>query len=388
MTNTKEYQLGEFKFVGAINEDFNQKIAIDSSKDLLRENDIRTIVDVTQIFDDERQNIDTFRIYGELEYFSQLNGIPKDYTSIVDFFIPYTGTSAKNIFDDFEFYIVKPATGFTETPSGTFANGYIRNFEVLSSLDNVDIYPIGFANNIFGERQYSFNFNIDFNIKDDVDGLGFPITELYLYAQYNPQTNGNNNAETMQRYQFVAGAFSSFTPVTLFPGDIITGDRITFDLENYQQIIEENARYLISTPVTSQVVDGTNVSSLQWIYNPFTPIQLKVFSNEVSRVNSGNTSYDEVQRIPEYALPLDNDGNFVWRDLLDKGFIDPLTGEGVNYPFVNKRHYLFNNYIISITPNLSHTPTNKVFKDIIFESNELINTSPTSNLNNIGKLCS
>lgn len=387
MINTKQYQLGQFKFSGSTNQDFSQKISLESSRDLLRENDIRTIIDVTQIFDDERQNIDTFRTYGEFEYFSLLNGIPKDYTSVNDFFIPYTGTSAKNIIDDFEFYIVKPATGFTDV-TGTFPNGYIRNFEVLNSIDDIDIYPIGFANNIFGERQYGFNFAIDFDIKNDIDALGFPITELYLYVQYNPQNNGNSNAETMQSYQFVAGVFASFTPVTLFPGDTIVGDRITFNLNNYQQIIEENARYIISTPVDPITVDGTNVTQLQWIYNPFIPIKLKVFSNEVSRVNTGNTSYDEVQTIPSYALPLDNNGNFVWRDLLDKGFVDPLTNEGVNYPFVNKRHYLFDNYIISIKPYLSHIPTEKVFKNIIFENNELINTSPTSNLNNIGKLCS
>lgn len=383
----KEYQLGQFKFSGSTNQDFSEKISLESSKDLLRENDIRTIIDVTQIFDEERQNIDTFRIYGEFEYFSILNGTPKDYTSVNDFFISYTGTSAKNIFDDFEFYVVKPSSGFTQVPSGTFPNGYIRNFEVLSSVDSVDIYPVGFANNIFGERQYGFNFTVDFDIKNDIDGLGFPITELYLYSQYNPQTNGNGDSEAMQRYQFVAGAYTSFTPVTLFPGDVITGDRITFDLENYQQIKEEDASYVVRTPVDNIIVDGQSVDELRWEYNPFTPIQLKVFSNEVSRVNTGNTSYNEVQRIPEYALPLNN-GNFVWRDLLDKGFIDPLTAEGVNYPFVNKKHYLFDNYIIDIKPFLAHNPTNKVFKNIIFENNEVINTSPTSNLNNIGKLCS
>ena len=58
---------------------------------------------------------------------------------------------------------------------------------------------------------------------------------------------------------------------------------------------------------------------------------------------------------PIYAQ-VNNDSTVSWRDLLDIGFFQPTeTGRiGVDYPFVNFRHYLFGEYPIYIRRQLGN----------------------------------
>ena len=139
--------------------------------------------------------------------------------------------------------------------------------------------------------------------------------------------------------------------------------------------------YEIDTPY------GGSSDILRWIYKPFIPITIRVFSDDLERINTGSTSVEEVDLIPFYATPIDDEGNVVWRNLLDKGFIDPLTNIGVNFPFINNRHYVFQNLIVSIQPQLNHPNTANVFNQILFNNNELISSQPSSQLDNINDKC-
>ena len=55
------------------------------------------------------------------------------------------------------------------------------------------------------------------------------------------------------------------------------------------------------------------------------------------------------ETFPEYAQ-INNDGTISWRDLLEIGLFEPTEfgRRGVDYPFVNTRHYLFGEYPIYI----------------------------------------
>ena len=123
-------------------------------------------------------------------------------------------------------------------------------------------------------------------------------------------------------------------------------------------------------------------------YKPFIPIRLRYFANEVNRVNTGTTSYDDLMSIPTYATKIDNNGNYVWRDILPQGYIDPLTGIGVNYPFVNGRRYLFSTIVLTVIPDMDDIDTAIAFDNMWFSNNSTIkNKKPKSDLNNIGKPC-
>ena len=93
--------------------------------------------------------------------------------------------------------------------------------------------------------------------------------------------------------------------------------------------------------------------------------------------------------IPTYATILRTDDIFVWRNLLEQGFTDPLTGDGVDYPFINKRRYLFSPIILDVVPNLSETAyTLPAFQEVWYSNDaETIDITPTNDLDDIGKPC-
>jgi len=107
-----------------------------------------------------------------------------------------------------------------------------------------------------------------------------------------------------------------------------------------------------------------------------------------------NPEIRKVNIIPDYALMRPTSGKYVWRDILPQGYIDPLTGEGVDYPFFNKRRYLFSAIILDVYPNLSTDDWNEylnsitTFSEISYIKNaENIDKTPLTELNDIGKPC-
>ena len=393
MDEITQIQLGESQHVNSINQDITIKMELSSSKESLMEYDVNSVVDVTQVFDNERQTTNIYRLHGKFEYLSLLNGLIPTYTKNEDFFARQSLTTiTKTLLTDFKFYILKPIpeSGVKLADGVTISSGYvelisdsryIKNYEVISLSTNTEVFNAGFANNLFEEQQYGFILNADFNLTDVYDGLNFPLTELYLYAEYQP-TIGKSN-ETISRKTYNSNGDTSgiepFTATTLNLADIISGDIINYDKAQFTQTLYNRQEYTIRTDLS--------VNWLQWKYNPIIPITIRTLSDDLSRVNISGTSVIDIALKPDYATKIDDDGNYVWRNLLDIGFIDPLTGVGVNHPFINNRHYIFNNIIIPIVPDLDDSRTLSVFSSITFAANTFINSQPASNLNNIGESC-
>jgi len=53
--------------------------------------------------------------------------------------------------------------------------------------------------------------------------------------------------------------------------------------------------------------------------------------------------------IPDYAYYSNLSNSFRWRDLYTYGFID-TSNIGVDYPFLNGKHYPYSNYIFRLYP--------------------------------------
>ena len=345
MDKNFEILFGANKNVNSIAVDNYDKFTLENKRNNLLEYDVRNVLSVTEVFEAERQGTEVYRIYGGIEYLSILNGLDENYSELVNFFQPFYctgGTCAfKDIYDSFNFYLVRPFTGYTNIELDESA--YIRQFEVIATPDDFDLFNAGYSKNVYNEDKFEFMFTKDFNVAGMVDEFGFPPTELYLYAQYNPATN-SNGSETMKRREWgeVSGEtqISGYTPTPLIVGDVIQGDKIDYFPDTFTQMPLEDAQYYIRTKYNY----AWGSRWLQWKYNPFIPFKLRYFSQELRRANTGGTSYDQSTNIPYYATDL-GDGNYVWRDILKQGYIDPLTGNGVEYPFVNKRRYLFSNVI-------------------------------------------
>jgi hypothetical protein len=367
--------LGSQKNTNSVNVDTYDRIELFNNTSELMEYDVNDAVNETDIFNLEREENAIYRIYGRIEYMSLLNGLINNYTVFQDFLTPRLNGNSKTIENSFEFYLVKPATKHTQLSSSIF----VRYFEVIATPNDFELFPIGFSNNVYGEQTYAFNFKKDFDVSTYFDTFNFPITELFLYIKYIPTIT-----EVLKYTYWNTGIVPVRTLLNTTPlviGDTVYGDLINYNKSEFLQTPVSGQTYYISTTCS-------DVSTLIWKYNPFIPFTLRYFSNELDSANTGSTSYDIITTIPDYATPIDNKGNLVWRDIQPQGYVDPLTGIGVDYPFINKKRYLFSRIILSIIPDMTDSNTKQVFNNIWFSKNaSSLNTIPMTNLSNIGAPC-
>ncbi len=395
-----EILLGSKKNIKSTDVDNFNKIELSRKTSTINEYDVRNVLSVTDVFDAEREANQIYRIYGRIEYLSLLNGIKNDYGILPDFFTKYPVGTFRSIVDSFNFYMVMPTTATTLTQ--TSSTLYTRKFKVLAKPYNFEIFPAGFSNNVYNEQTYAFSFSVDFDVSDLVDGFGFPLTELYIYAEYIPRTNVYNTPELMYytKWNSTGSTRQVFTPTSqpievgntlVSSGGYPIMDIVEYGKSQFYQSSYSEQVYYISTPylnITRYYGNSYTYENKQitWNYKPLIPIRLRYFANQLNQVNTGTTVYDETNRIPYYATNLGG-GNFVWRDILPQGYTDPTSGLGVDYPFINKRRYLFTSIILDVTPDLTDSNTWNVFKNIKYSTPTVLNTSPSTDLNNIGKPC-
>lgn len=388
MDKKLEIQLPELRNVESVNVDLQEKIVLNNKNSELNEYSIRNVLSATEVFDAEREANEVYRIYGRIEWMSLLNGITPNYDELQHFFLPYYYTAQQTMLDKFDFYLVKPSTGYTKVED--FSNVYIRYFEVLATPNEIDIFPAAFSKNVFSDQGYVFNINIDIDISDSYDEFGFPTTELFLYCQYkksaapnpaelvsmikwNPDNANQIEVDLLTTTQFIGSHLTAQNGVKI--SDVVEYDKLNFSQEEFNQ-----QNFIISTPYDGQ--------RLEWEYNPFIPIRLRYLSDSLYQANSGSTNYNLVQSIPNYATSIDSDGNFVWRTILPDGYIDPFTGTGVDNPFINKKRMSFSSIILDTIPNLAHGNTNFVFNEVNFDTPIKIDELPINDdINDIGKPC-
>jgi hypothetical protein len=386
MDKNLEILLGSDKNVNSTTIDTYDQITLDKKSANIVQYDISNVLSVAKVYEQERENTEKYRIYGELEWFSMLNGLKTNYDKLNDFFLPYyDGYSYKDIYSSIDLYLVRPASGFKRL--STNYQYYRRDFEVIATPDQFELHDAGYSKNLFYNKKHIYTINTDIDVTNFRDSFGYPPTELFIYAQYNRGTNGVGKSETVKSTDWSTITQSAYTKAfssqTLEIGDIIEGDKIEESYSEYKyEQIEQQIHYIS----TSYVDTDDKEQSLSWKYNPFIPLRLRYFSNEISRGNESSTAYDQKEGIPDYASNVGDD-NYIWREILQQGYIDPLSGEGVDYPFLNGNRYLFTSSILDIPPDLSDTNTAEVFDQINFATPTILNISPEGDINDIGKPC-
>lgn len=538
MDNKVEILLGSQKNINSVNADNYNKIELTNNVSEITEFSINDVVNSTEVFDAERESNEVYRIYGRIEYLSLLNGLKGFERILNDFFNPQSSGDSKNIFNSFDFYLVAPSpyTGVTYTNFSN-TNKYRRSFRVIAGKDDFELYPAGFTNNVYGEQVYAFNFKSDFDVSDYFDKLGFPLTELFLYAQYRVSGDDQMSYTTWSTIDGGVPSKITLNTVDQVVGDYVVrnnntkiNDIVEFISEEYYQALVDPQIFYIRTSYKQ----GSTTKWLEWSYNPFIPFRLRFLDSVVSTAKlseivesttfldvyavssptteinltkstaqilrkssdsiekwdssstpnftwnalagelvftipapitydinfrtqiylpNGNDKYiaeiymeeyrvglfswneipntrrkflttnsiqtihitrtysagDSIRiktnlipnpdkrmmfEIPDYALMLTSEGKYVWREILPEGYIDPLTGVGVDYPFLNKRRYLFSPIIFDIVPNLNedddfkHQNTLDVFSEISYSKYATnIDITPLTELNNIEKPC-
>jgi len=384
-------QLGQTQNVNSINVDEYFYTNLQSPSVELLPYDQTSVINASQLFDDERQASEVYRVYGTVNFMSIINGLKRNYTTVDDFFTrPRIGDEANNLTKNlpycFDVYLCR-ALGNTFTGSTVLVSGntkinsttYQLKYEILTNLTSCEIYKSGFGKNIYYDQQYSYDFNVDIDIANQYDSFGKPLTNLYLFFNYRPSVNGLSQSETVQKRTF-SGSKVSRPYTTYVAGDVIEGDWVFYLPENFEEIVTQRQEFYVTFYCTGAV------SALQFKYNPLIPIKLRDFGDELITANISGTSETD-QSIPNYAVKLDNDGNYLWKDLLPNGYIDPLSNRGVNYSFVNERHYVFSNIVLGLNTELNDAATAALFATIEFGPNTKQYNKPTSDLNTLGNKC-
>ncbi len=382
--------LGKEKHVDSTNNNEFSSVQLENQIDEINEYDIRHTISATEVYDVERQDTNIYRIYGKINYLSLLNGLNNKYKKVNELFTPYycsgeTNCNFRNIFSDFKIYLLKSSTGFTKILNDDIT--YIRNFEVIATPNELMLYNAGFSKNIYNDQEQAFHFIIDFDISTYFDAFNFPCTDVYLHFEYIPHTNGYNQIETVKTTKWDINTGNEL--IALHPyqtyniGDIIYGDKIEYGETIFYQTVVKNQKYYITLPYKED--DGTD-KTIEFTYNPFIKIGLRLFSDRINKVNSKTLSYEEKAKIPEYATNIEND-TYVWRNILPEGYIDPITNKGYDFPFLNKKRYVFSSIVLPVLPNLENANTLDVFQHIKFDNPTEINIKPINNINNIGKPC-
>lgn len=393
MSEIYEIQLGSKKGVNSVNVDEYLYTNLKGTSVEILPYDQTSVISAAQLFDDERQASQDYRVYGTINFMSIVNGLHKDYDSVYDFYTrPRIGEEisglTRNITNCFDVYLCRAlgntfSTGGTVIVSGnTLVSGatYQLKYQVLTNLNNFEIYNSGYGKNIFYDQIHSFDFNIDFDITDQTDSFNKPLTNFYLFFNYTPKANLHGKLET------VSGNTLSGTKVTrpylvYSGGSVVDGDWVFYVPQNFEEILVQQKEYYVSYYCT-----GGTGNAIQFKYNPFVPVKIRDFGDEFITGNISGTSETDSQ-IPSYAVKLDDAGNYLWKDLLQNGYIDPLSGKGVNYPFINKRHYIFNNQVLKLVVELNDPVTASTFANIKFGPNSIVSNSPTTDLTNLGSKC-
>jgi hypothetical protein len=297
--------------------------------------------------------------------------------------------------------IIPTANHVLRRMDGTPSDYYIRKFEVLTT-NNYETYDASYSSSIYPEtavnnlgvsnKTWLFHFISDINLGELVSHRGGVVKELHLcvlkragskpydwtnvtsHWDFNAHSaNTQNGIETVSKRIF--GGVGSIVhnsgrtmddPGSLYYGDIVEYNRkdiiekvlteVIFRFGINSGYVNDIQQLVISPAVTLPFPTGViqipeikqNINLLipadpdgdGYYYKPFKKLEIRKFSNIIERAEPD----DNVEGIPadfeEYP-----DGSLAWRDLLPHGLIQ-LGNNGVDWPFMNGRHYVYLNHCI------------------------------------------
>lgn len=201
---------------------------------------------------------------------------------------------------------------------------------------------------------------------------------LTFFNLFNLELN-DNNFQILKEFliNYIDTSDNRFFDKSLFSkeNDILNGEVYFFNEDDYTFSLVQEQYYSIKnkiqddlinenkyTAYTYNIVNNKVETEFEFKYKPFYPINIRKFSNYVETIYISGINNTI---IPDYSIK--NETYYLWRDLLGIGFIeqDENDNNGVDYPFINQKHYLYNNINIQVLPDLSDRNTIILFKDLL-----------------------
>lgn len=226
---------------------------------------------------------------------------------------------------------------------GVESQYYSRWFRVMAFVEQAEIFKTGFSRTTFDDNVTSLLFNTSFDVRDLVDHLGRPLTELFvsitkntILGFYTEIKSGvlTNNSPHLNILD-ISDNTASPTPIESFntAPPLMFGDIVEYNaLEQSEKVLmDAYHRFNLTNRLDRDYFEG-------YYYKPHHRVQIRNISEIVSiDTLTGGTEDD----VPDYAVDL-GDGRIAWRNILDNGEIED-TNVDVTYPFLNGCHYTYNN---------------------------------------------
>lgn len=291
-------------------------------------------------------------------------------------------------------------------PNETRSKYYIRQHRVLKNQSEIEITKTGFElnafqnqkklefssitpNNVTRVSQKTSSFNYDFTLSNDLilsgltNNLKQEVNEIYLtivnkgYSGYfNKPINNNvglkqgwlfninrvvsswwDDNNTLSNSNIGVLSYSKTTNRTytfyynrvLNEGDVLDGDFCEFN--DYYQVERVVSPYVQKIKFNQNIfatVNQPNSNPQGYYYFPHLPMTLKYYSDYVETAPA-----QQVENIPSWAFFSTTDQQFRWREPYLYGEFDNLD-RGVNYPYLNRAHYPFENTSFKLFPEGSN----------------------------------
>ena len=285
-------------------------------------------------------------------------------------------------------------------PTETRSKYYVRRHKIITNVEDAVLVKAGFEQNIYSLKSkteiavltpnnvartsikengqaYSLSFNVDIDVKPLRDNQNRPITELYFTTIWKgyfgwtnklkqgwdfnlPLVNSLPNpwwdiTNPLSNTTILTSSYNSLTSPpsgpfkynqNLVSGDTIDGDYCEWnDYEQMERVISEYNHKITYNSVWFylQTMASKN-NEFGYYYKPHAPIVIRDYS---TYIEEGDPL--KVINVPDYSFYSNLSNSFRWRDIYPYGFIDN-DGVGVDYPFINAKHYPYVNTIFRITP--------------------------------------
>jgi hypothetical protein len=134
--------------------------------------------------------------------------------------------------------------------------------------------------------------------------------------------------------------------LSLKEGDVVDGGIYEWnDYEQKERLISDiSHKFTFNNNVFDIGCGNQCFNQLGYYYQPHNKMTIRSFSDYIEIGSITN-----IADVPDYSYFSTTYNSFIWRDLYTYGFKDG-SGNGVDYPFLNGKHYPYSNYIFRIIP--------------------------------------
>lgn len=235
-----------------------------------------------------------------------------------------------------------------KTSSLTYNVTLARDLQLSGITDNHN-RPVGEIFLSIVNKGYSGYFNKSNNGVGLKQGWVFNITNQIdsWWSEFNQVSYTNIPVGS---YTLTNGTTETFNyNEVLNQGDLLDGDYCEWNGYTQAEIVV--SRYVQKIQFNQEVFTTEITPSFNpqgYYYLPHNPMVIRIFSDYIE-----TSPATQVEGIPSWAYFSEQDQQFRWRDLFQFGEFDDID-RGIDFPYLNRAHYIFSNQIFRLIPEGSN----------------------------------